>query len=78
MNRNEYELAQAESEANFGRNFILRSEARYGKVVEPRAYEAMVKAEQRYSDAIAGSGVDQIDKAKIHTGKCTSIAGGAE
>ena len=52
MNQVNSELAQAESEVNFWRDFIYWWEAKHGQPIEPRSLEALAAAEKRYRAAI--------------------------
>ena len=45
------ELAQAESEVNFWRDFVNWWEAKHGQPIEPRTLEALAAAEKRYRAA---------------------------
>lgn len=51
MNKFESELAQAESEVSFWRDFIHWWETKYGQPIEPRTLEALANAEKRYRAA---------------------------
>jgi hypothetical protein len=51
MNESNSELAQAESEVNFWRDFIYWWEAKHGQPIEPRSLEALAAAEKRYRAA---------------------------
>ena len=51
MNQINSELAQAESEVNFWRDFVQWWEAKHGQSIEPRTLEALANAEKRYRAA---------------------------
>ena len=51
MNQKNTELAQAESEVKFWRDFVQWWEAKHGQSIEPRTLEALANAEKRYRAA---------------------------
>ena len=51
VQKNQFELEQAEAELNFWRDFVDWYEAKHAQPIEPRALEALANAEKRYRAA---------------------------